>query len=350
VSITKNKPADNSGYEKLQADLAAGELGRVYLFYGEESYLLWQYLSKVRRTLIGEGLGEFNDHRLSGRDLTVQTIIEAVEAMPMMAQHTLVTVTDWDIFKQEESVREALIALVRDVPDYCTLIFVYDTIPYHRDGKMKKLVAALRDCVCETAFNQQDKNRLYRWISRHFQNNGHTIDPATAELLTFTCGSLMTGLAPEIEKISAYAIHEKITPEDIRAVADPVLDAQVFDLTDKLTARDENGAALLLGQLLQMQLSPILILAAIGKTLRQLYTARVALEDGKDRFWVQQLWGMRSDYPAKLLMASAKKVSRAWCASAVRNCQQVDRRMKLSSDKESEQALKLFLLSLAQEV
>jgi DNA polymerase-3 subunit delta len=350
VSAKKKEPVDNSGYERLRAELTAGELGRIYLFYGEEAYLMQKYLGKVRSLLVGEGFGEFNDHRLDGRDLTVEAIVEAVEAMPMMAQHTLVTVTDWDLFKQDEPTREALIALLRDVPDYCTLIFVYDTIPYQRDGKMKKLTAALKDYVQEVAFREQDKSGLYHWICRHFQANGHTIDPATAELLTFTCGSLMAGLEPEIKKISAYAKQEKITPADIRAVADPVLDAQIFDLANKITDRDDNGAAESLGQLLEMQLSPILLLAAIGKTLRQLYTARVALDGGKDRFWVQKLWNMRSDYPTKLLMAAARRVDHDWCAAAVKNCQKLDRRMKLTSTKDSEQELKMFVMSLAQKV
>ena len=47
-----------------------------------------------------------------------------------------------------------------------------------------------------------------------------------------------------------------------------------------------------------MQEEPIRILAALGKTLRQLYTARLAIDGGKDVLWLKDLWRMKSDYPS----------------------------------------------------
>ena len=135
--------------------------------------------------------------------------------------------------------------------------------------------------------------------------------------------------------------------EDINAVADPVLDARVFDMTNSITAGKYDQAAQVLGELLRMQTEPIMILAALGKELRRLYTARMALDSGKDRFWLKQLWGMSSDYPAKLLMQAAKKVDHDWCSTAVIRCQKLDRRMKSERGMDSEAELKLFLMELA---
>lgn len=96
-----------------------------------------------------------------------------------------------------------------------------------------------------------------------------------------------------------------------------------------------------------MQTEPIVILAAVGKELRRLYTARMALDAGKDRFWLKQLWSMSSDYPAKLLMQAAGKVDHEWCQTAVIRCQRLDRRMKSEKNMDSEAELKLFLMELA---
>ena len=103
----------------------------------------------------------------------------------------------------------------------------------------------------------------------------------------------------------------------------------------------------MLGELLRMQTEPIVILAAVGKELRRLYTARMALDAGKDRFWLKQLWSMSSDYPAKLLMQAAGKVDHEWCQTAVIRCQRLDRRMKSEKNMDSEAELKLFLMELA---
>ena len=75
---------------------------------------------------------------------------------------------------------------------------------------------------------------------------------------------------------------------------------------------------LVLADLLRMQEEPFILLAAIGKELRRIYTARMALDAGKDRFWLKSLWNMRSDYPAKLLMQAAGRVDHAWCSAAVK--------------------------------
>ena len=142
----------------------------------------------------------------------------------------------------------------------------------------------------------------------------------------FTCGSLMTGLVPEIEKIGAYAKGRAVTVEDINAVADPVL----------------------LGQLLKKQEEPIMILGVISKELRRLYTARLALDSGKDKLWLMDLWNMRSDYPARLLLDAARKTTHEWCANSLALCQKLDRRMKSEKGIDREGELKLLLMQLAQ--
>ena len=157
----------------------------------------------------------------------------------------------------------------------------------------------------------------------------------------------MTGLSQEIAKIGAYAKGDTITQKDIDAVAEPVLDARIFDMTNAVTARNYDRAAGVLAELLRMQMEPIAILAALGKELRRLYTARLALDGGKDRVWLKELWSMSSDYPAKLLLQAARNVDHDWCRQAVKRCQVLDRRMKSERNMDSEGELKLLLMELA---
>ena len=332
--MAKNDSRGRSGgYEALRAAIKAGVPANLYIFYGEERYLLQTMARQLKELLIPGGFEEFNYHRLTGKGLTVQELAETAEAMPMMAEHTLITVTDMDIFKLDESQRTALIDLLGDFPPYCTLVFLYEQVPYKRDGKMKKLCAALNEYVQEVEFVQQERSDLLKWLKRRFAATGHDIDQTAADHLLFTCGSLMRGLIPEVEKIAAYAGHERITVEDIDAVAEPVLDARIFDMTNAVTARNYDRAAA--------------ILAALGKELRRLYTARLALDGGKDRVWLKELWSMSSDYPAKLLLQAAKNVDHDWCRQAVKRSQTLDRRMKSQRNMDSEGELKLFLMELA---
>ena len=248
------KAAKNEAYQKLKTDLKEGNpLGNAYLFYGEESYLREYYLGEIRKRLIPAGFEEFNYHALEGKDLTAQSLTEMAEAMPMMAERTLIVVTDWDIYKLNEDQRERFIALLEDLPEYCCIVFVYDTVAYKQNKTVKKLCKAMDAHVTPIEFKAQDTSDLTAWIARRFRALGKQIDRQTAEYLIFLCGGLMTGLSQEIAKIGAYAKGEVITQRDIDAVADPVLSAEIFKMTDAVSQSDYNKAAAILGDLLKMQ-------------------------------------------------------------------------------------------------
>ena len=176
------KTAKNEAYQKLKTDLKEGNpLGNAYLFYGEESYLREYYLGEIRKRLIPAGFEEFNYHALEGKDLTAQSLTEMAEAMPMMAERTLIVVTDWDIFKLGEDQREKLIALLSDLPDYGCLVFVYDTVAYKPNKTMKKLCKAISDHVEAVEFVPVSGSDLVAWVSRRFRALDKDIDRQTAE-------------------------------------------------------------------------------------------------------------------------------------------------------------------------
>lgn len=338
----------NQAYQQLKKDIAEGTLKTIYIFHGEETYLREYYLNQAAKKLVPVGFEEFNYHKVEGKGLSVQRLTELVEAMPMLSERTLVQVVDFDIFKLGEEQRKAFITLLEDFPEYCCLIFVYDQLDYKPNKTMKTLCKALDKTVSVVKFETQSRSDLLNWVARRFRANGKGIDPQTAEHLIFTCGSLMNGLIPEIEKVSAYAKGSVITKADIDAVAAPILEARVFDMTSAISGRNFDRAADIMGTLLKLQEEPIMLLAVIGKELRKIYTARLAIDNGKDKFWLMEQWGMRSDYPAKLLLESARNVSTRWAAEAVRRCQELDLKMKSVNGIDSEAELKFFLMELAQ--
>ena len=93
-----------------------------------------------------------------------------------------------------------------------------------------------------------------------------------------------------------------------------------------------------------------MLLALIGKELRKLLSARIALDTGQDKLWLMERWNMRSDYPARLLLENARRVSRPWCAAAVKRCYETDLRMKSVNGVDGADELKFLLMELAQGV
>ena len=182
-------------------------------------------------------------------------------------------------------------------------------------------------------------------MRRRFRALGKEIDTRLACDLIFLCGDLMTNLIGEIEKIGAYAKGGRITREDIDAVATPQLDAVVFRMTDAIGEGNFDRAASVLGELYQMQEPPIRIMWSLGRQMRQLYSARLAIEKGKGAPYVAGLWGLKP-YPADKLMTSARRFSLSWCRRAVVRCGQTDLAMK-STGQDAQELLTGLLLELA---
>ncbi len=336
----KNKP-DTAGFDKLKKDLSAGQPGQLYIFHGEETYLRDHYLNRLREVILAGGLGEFNRHDLNAKDMFPHALEEAVDCLPMIAERTLIEVTDFDLFKAGE--KEEYIRILSNLPDYCCLIFLYDILEYRPDARTK-LAQTVKAHGTAVNFARQSPRELADWVRRHFKAQGKDIDPRLCEELIFLCGDLMHSLQQEIGKIAAYAKGDKITRADIEAVATPQLSAVVFRIADAIGEKNFDRAAAILGELYQMQKSPYEIMGAFGKQMRQLYSARLALDRQKNAAWVAGLWGMR--YPADRLMVSARRFSLQWCRRAVVRCAQTDLAMK-STGQDAKELMTTLLLELA---
>ncbi len=339
----KNK-LDTAGYQKLKKDLSQGKPGQLYILHGEETYLRDYYLGRLRELLLAGGMGAFNLHELAARDMSPHALEEAVDCLPMMGERTLVLITDYDLFKAGEKDREEYIRLFSQLPEYCCVVFVYDLLEYKGDARTK-LAGALKQYGTVVNFVRQDQGDLVDWVRRRFRALGKDIDSRLALDLIFLCGDLMTNLVGEIEKIGAFAKQKHITRGDIESVATPQLDAVVFRMTDAIGEGNFDRAAEVLGELYQMQEPPIKIMWSLGRQMRQLYSARLALEQGKGASYVASLWGIKP-YPADKLMHSAKRFSLKWCRRAVVRCGQTDLDMK-STGRDGQELLTTLLLELA---
>lgn len=340
----KKAAQPDAGLSQLKKDLSEGTIGRCYLFYGEETYLRDYYLEAVQKKLLLPGFEEFNLHAFQGKELSFQDLQDAVDAFPMMAERSVVLVHDYDLYANEER-RTQLEQLFRDLPDYLCLIFIYDQLEY-KSGGNTKLGKLVKQTATVVEFRPQSQSDLNAWIRRRFKALGKEIDNPSAEYLTFLCGGLMTGLASEIEKISFYASGTAITKADIDAVADPVLDARVFQMTDAISARDFRRAAAVLSDLYQLNNEPIMILSVLGRQLRQLWSARLYLENHKNQSALAALWDMKSDWQARRLMEAARRFDLGWCRRAVILAEETDVAMK-SSGLDAEELLTGLLLKLA---
>ena len=344
--MAKKQYAGNN-LQELKLHLKNKDLGRLYIFHGEETFLLNHYLTQIRKQLLDPLTESFNFHRLNNETFDIRSFADAVENLPMMAESTFVQVDDIDLFKMNEGDRTKMTEILSDIPDYCTVVFTYETVSWKPDKRLKKLWEAVDGNALIVEFAKQDQRDLIAWVTRHFAAQKKRISTDLCAYLIDITGGTMTALSGEIQKICAYSGADEIKKSDIDAVTEPVLDAVVFQMTDLLSSGRYDQAMLKLQTLLKMQQEPLAILGAVGGHFRRIGTARTLLDYGKNASDLQKLCGI-PDYPARKTMEAARRFRPEFCAKAAALVLETDYKMNPSFD-EPERLLELLILQLAQE-
>ena len=338
---------DLAALQQLKAAIREKAPENLYIFHGDETFLLHYYLNKLHGILMDELTESFNYHRFNNENFELGALIAAVENLPMMAEHTMVRVDDIDLFKLSEDQRGKLVELLSDIPEYCTLVFTYETVTWHPDKRLKKLWDAIDKNGSIVEFPKQEPRELIPWITRHFAEKGKQISRELCSYLIDITDGTMTSLSGEIQKIAAYSAAEHIVRADIDAVTEPVLDAVVFQMTDLLAQGRYDGALLKLQQLLKMQQEPLSTLGAVGNHFRRISAARILMDNGKTASELMKLCSM-SSYPAQKTMDAARRFRPKFCGKASELVLETDRKLKTSYD-DPARLLELLILQLAQE-
>lgn len=341
------KISTDGAFQVLKTSVRNKNIDRLYFFYGEETFLMTYYLEAIKKQLLDPLTESFNFHRFHSENFDVAEFLDAAENLPMMAEHTLIQVDDVDLFKLGETERGKIADVLSDIPEYCTIVFTYLTVAWKPDKRQKKLWEAIDKNGLAVEFCKQDQKELIPWVSRHFAAQKKKISNELSAYLIEITGGTMTALHGEIEKICAYSGADEIRKSDIDAVTEPVLDAVVFQMTDRIGEGSYEKAFLSLQTLLKMQQEPLAILGAVGNHFRRLGVAKTLQEQGKGPYELQRLCGI-PDYPARKLMDAARRLDKSFCAEACTLVMETDYQMKTSFD-DSQRLLELLVLRLAVE-
>lgn len=313
---------------------------RLYLLYGQEDYLREQFLLALKKECLPEGEDSFSFKRIDGPELDARELAEAIDAVPFMTERSFVELRGVNINKLAEP--EKYIALLKDIPDYCTVAFVQDA-QYELDKRLK-LIKAICECGYEMKFTNQSQGQLIDWVVRRFAAAGKNVELDAVQRLIFISGDLMSRLIPEIEKVAAYTSGNRVTVREVEAVAHHIPEAIVFSLSDHISHRNYERAVETLAELLaDKENEPIMLLAILGAQMRKLYAARLAVDVGEGAKKVMDMCGIKYEFLAKNLMSSARGFSLPQLRRAVELCAETDYRMKSGSQDDAALLVELVM-------
>jgi len=228
-------------FASIKADIQSGKISPFYLLFGKEHY----YIDKVCDLLMEKALlpeeRDFGQIVLYGADVTTQQIISVARQYPMMASRQLVVVKEAQMIKNIEKLYDYYSVMMPTT----ILVVCYKTPndPTSSKNVDKRTLfykeAASKGVVFESNPIKEDK--IPFWIERHTSSLGAKIESDAAALLTEACGSDLSKLALEIDKLfKQFSEGQKqiITSEMVEKNVGVSREYNAFELSKAFSSKD----------------------------------------------------------------------------------------------------------------
>lgn len=299
---------------KFKSDLKSGSFRGIYIFAGEEDYLIRYYLKTLREAVSpDEAFAVFNNPTFDGDDVDFSAIAEAMKSPPMMSDYKLIEWRHADFTKMREADFESLSELISLCEEYPYSIVAFtageDSLDFGTPKKPSAFIKKFSDKINILRFEKSSENQLYAWLKKHFDAHGITVGLDTVKALVFRSGRSMDVLACEVEKLSALALSrgkDVVTVEDVNEVASSTPECDTFALSNAILDRNRQGAYLALEEMKLRRVEPTIIMGMIAKTFDDLSAMAHLLEEGLGTSSIAEMLKI-NEYRLKIYLPAAKR-------------------------------------------
>ena len=256
-------------YLELVSSLKQRKVLPLYLFFGEEEFLIQEALDLIIETVVEPGARDFNFNALYCRDTSASDIVNLAQTLPFMSEKRLVIAKEIDAFKAADL--EELAPYLHDPSPSTCLVLVSNQGRYEK----KTITSAVEAHGGVIRFYPLLEREIVGWIETRAKLLGVTIQHDAAQYLWQTVGSDLQKIKNELEKVKIY-LHERksITFDDVKTVVGDFREYSSFDLAAALGQKNREKALLILSRLLQEGEAPVGLLGSIAWNFRRLLQAK----------------------------------------------------------------------------
>jgi len=238
-----------ANFRNFSSSMKSGSSSPVYWFTGDENWFMDRSIPLIK-SLVPDGMEDFNLDVLSGREARVSRVIDACRTFPMMADKRVVIVRDFmAMFERRKSAEgddtegggslhdELLLYLEKPNPS-CVLALI-DTTSVPATTKLGKALRDPNKCV-SFQYDRLEGKDLVDWVN-HMVKTEHqkSIEIDAIQLLLEISGNDLLDLSNELTKLAQYDKESKIiTDTQVRLLATEHKQAAVFHVKDALFARN----------------------------------------------------------------------------------------------------------------
>jgi DNA polymerase III subunit delta len=295
--------------EILKKQIKEVKLQNVYLFYGEEDYLIKYYINIITKLIVNDENSELNFISFDGK-IDVNTIISNCETLPIFSDKKVVIAKNSGLFKSKKgaetsvsdkkSTKDRFSEYVASVPAYTCLILVETEV-----DKRLKLVNAIKKHGLVVELDFQKPADLVKWVIKVFRSYNKSIEQMSASYLVENSEYSMNELLNEIEKIVNFVGDKKqIDIADIESVCNKSIKSRIFELTDAVSQGDMSKALILLKDMSSLKEPMQKVLFMIIRQIRMLYRIKLLRQKGMRDDLVSKQMGLTPFVASKVMSIS----------------------------------------------
>ena len=264
----------------LDKSIQTGNLNSIYVLYGEETYLIEEYLKKIKKSFGELSLGI---NYILHDETSIESIISEIETPSFGFEKKLIVVRNSGIFKKDFSgqIKDKLKNYIKEnieiLNESVVIVFIEETV--HKFD-MYKTIEPIGIVV---EFKQLKPNELVSKLKRICSLYKVNVKEKNLELLIELVGTNMQDLLNEIRKLIEYTGEgNEISKESIESLANRQMQAIIFDLTDSLGTKNTEKALQTLEGLEYNKEPAQKILIILYNHFKKLYLTKLALKNNRE--------------------------------------------------------------------
>ncbi|MDZ7723997.1 MAG: DNA polymerase III subunit delta [candidate division KSB1 bacterium] len=249
----------------------------MYLFYGQEDFLLREYTNRVLDVALEEGAEDFDYDIYYGNEADGLAINNAAMSMPMSASRRVVLVRSGE-FLNAKSIK--LLARYSENPSPSTCL-ILQFKSFKRTGKEQRTLYTNSYAVeARPLFD----NQVPGWIKHYIKQQNLQITDEAVYFLHINIGNSLRNLASEVEKIKLnIGDRREITAADVEAVVGVSREYNVFEFCDTIVERKLSKGLDIQSRMLQLGESPIGMLVMLTRHYTIMLKLKYLLQQNKKK-------------------------------------------------------------------
>lgn len=304
--------------------------GPVYLFYGEETFLIEESIRYLQKQM-GLDTDSWGSQIFDLNETPLQQVIEEAETAPFLSEYRLVVAKNAYFLtgkKGKSKITHDVEALLRYLESPLTSSVLILVVPEKQLDRRKKIVKTVQKQARVVEFAPLNERESLQWIQKRCRQLGAEITAAASQKLLTQVGPDLERLHQECVKCATFVGTRKVIDEELITQLVPrTLEQNVFQLVSKMAERRMDQVLQIWHDLLLQKEEPIRIMALIIRQLRLMLYVKWLHEQQ----WTEKSIAKRLNshpYPVKLAVRQGRAFRESELRTLLLRALQADEKMK----------------------